>query len=239
MNVLQIIGIAFAMGAVGSLHCIGMCGPIALSLPMGARSTNGRLHGALLYNLGRIVTYSWLGLVLGLAGGFLITPKAQSTVSVVFGAAILLYLLLPSDTKKRFGKTPPAQSFFLVLRKGLGKLLSTPTNQSLFGIGLLNGLLPCGMIYLALTSSFLTGSLIKGSLFMAAFGAGTFPAMLTVAFFGSFVNQKMRLNFRKAVPFFLACMAVLLVLRGLNLGIPYLSPSLPQHSGSADVLCHQ
>jgi sulfite exporter TauE/SafE len=239
MGVWQIIGLAFVTGAVGSLHCIGMCGPIALSLPMGERNTGGRLYGALLYNLGRIVTYSWLGLVLGLAGGFLITPKVQSTVSIVFGASILLYLLLPLPWKKNFSKTPPAQRFFLALRKGLGKLLSTSTNQSLFGIGLLNGLLPCGMIYLALASSFLAGSAVKGGLFMAAFGAGTFPAMFAVAFFGSLVNQKLRLNFRKAVPFFLAGMAVLLVLRGLNLGIPYLSPSLPKQAGAVEVLCHQ
>jgi len=238
MDVAQIISIAFVMGLVGSLHCLGMCGPIAMALPMGNRSTAGRLYGGLLYNLGRILTYTWLGLVLGLAGGFLITPKLQSAICIFFGAAILVYLLLPSTIKKTVAGKTPAKGFFLALRKQLGKLLSAQTNSSFFGVGMLNGLLPCGMIYLALTSSFLTGSVVKGSLFMAAFGAGTFPAMLAAVFFGSFFNQQVRLNLRKAVPFFLACMAVLLVLRGLNLGIPYVSPSLPQNAARVEVLCH-
>ena len=225
------------MGAVGSLHCIGMCGPIAMALPMGSRSSGGRLVGGSIYNLGRIVTYSILGLILGSVGDLLTTPKIQSIISVLLGASILLYLLLPSRIKKTVSKNSPAQGFLLNLRKQLGKLLSTHTNSSLFGIGLLNGLLPCGMIYLALTTSFLTGSAVNGSLFMAGFGFGTFPAMLGAVFFGSYLNQKVRLNLRKAVPVFLACMAALLVLRGLNLDIPYISPSLPQQQHTV-VVCH-
>lgn len=235
MNVAETISLAFVMGAVGSLHCIGMCGPIALSLPMAGRSASGRLAGGLLYNLGRTVTYTWLGLVLGLAGGFLITPEIQSGVSVAFGAAILLFLFLPARFKKGLSKSSPVQGFFLQLHKALGRLLANGGNASLFGIGLLNGLLPCGMIYLALTTSFVTGTAVNGAAFMAAFGAGTLPAMLGVAFFGAYLNQKLRTGFRKAVPFFLACMAALLVLRGLNLGIPYLSPSHPQQG--AEVIC--
>jgi sulfite exporter TauE/SafE len=215
-----------------------MCGPIALALPMGARSTGNRLTGGMIYNLGRIATYSVLGLVLGTVGGLLITPNVQSGVSIGFGAAILLYLLLPSRLKKQLSTKAPSQGFFLMLRKQLGKLLSSQSNRSLFSIGLLNGLLPCGMIYLALSTSFLTGSAINGSLFMAAFGFGTFPAMLGVSFFGSYLSQKVRLNLRKAVPVFLACMAALLVLRGLNLGIPYISPSLPVDTTGVGQGCH-
>lgn len=234
----EVIGIAFVMGAVGSLHCIGMCGPIAMALPMGARTPGGRIFGGTLYNLGRITTYSLLGLALGTVGDFLITPKVQSTVSIVFGAGILLYLLLPSQLKKSVSVKGPVGGFFLNLRRQLGRLLSSSSNTSLYSIGLLNGLLPCGMIYLALTTSFLTGSAVDGSLFMAAFGFGTFPAMLAAVFFGSYFNQKVRLNLRKAVPVFLACMAALLVLRGLNLGIPYVSPSLPDDTAGSVLTCH-
>jgi hypothetical protein len=238
MQITEIISIAFVMGLVGSLHCLGMCGPIAMALPMGDQSTTGRLYGGVLYNLGRVLTYTWLGLILGLAGGFLITPKVQSSISIAFGTVILLSLFLPKGIKQSFANASPAQGFFLNLRKQLGKLLSAQTNSSFFDIGMLNGLLPCGMIYLALTSSFLTGNILKGGLFMAAFGAGTFPAMLTAVFFGSLINQQVRLNLRKAVPVFLACMAALLVLRGLNLGIPYLSPSLPHDAVPVETLCH-
>lgn len=238
MEITEVISIGFLMGSVGNLHCIGMCGPIAMALPLGDRTTGSRLYGGAIYNAGRIFTYTWLGLTLGLVGGFLVTPKIQSTLSLIFGAAILLYLFLPATVKKSFAKSSPAQGFFLNLRKQLGKLLSTPTNSSLFGIGMLNGLLPCGMIYLALTSSFLTGSLLRGGLFMASFGLGTFPAMLAAVFFGSYLHQQVRVNLRRTIPVFLACMAALLVLRGLNLGIPYLSPALPQNIGTTEILCH-
>jgi sulfite exporter TauE/SafE len=209
-----------------------------MSLPLGGQTTAGRIAGGLIYNAGRITTYTWLGLALGLVGDFLITPKVQSTLSIVFGAGILLYLLLPATTKKSLATKSPAQGFFITLRRQLGKLLSTPTAGSLFGIGLLNGLRPCGMIYLALTSSFLTGSAFNGGLFMASFGAGTLPAMLAVVFFGSYLSQQIRLNLRKTIPVFMACMAILLLFRGLNLGIPYLSPSLPQTSNGAEIICH-
>ena len=236
MSPSEIIPVAVVMGAVGSLHCLGMCGPIAMALPMGSRTTAGRLYGGILYNLGRVLTYTWLGLVLGLAGGFLVTPRVQSSISIFFGGAILLYLLLPSSLKNAMGKKTPG--FLPALRRHLGRLLSTQTNSSYFGIGLLNGLLPCGMIYLALASSFLAGGVWEGGLFMLSFGAGTFPAMLAAVFFGSLINQQVRLKLRKAVPVFLACMAVLLVLRGLNLGIPYLSPSLPQDTAAVETTCH-
>jgi hypothetical protein len=238
MQLAEIISVGFVMGAVGSLHCIGMCGPLAMSLPLGKKNLAGRATGGLIYNAGRIVTYTWLGLVLGLGGGFLITPQLQSTVSILFGAVILLYLFLPARLKISANATSPAQKVFMPLRKAMGRLLSTPTASSLFGIGLLNGLLPCGMIYLALTSSFLTGNALNGGLFMASFGVGTLPAMLAVVFFGSYLSQQVRLNLHKTIPLFIACMAILLVCRGLNLGIPYLSPSLPQTGSPAAVICN-
>ena len=238
METSEVISIAFAMGLVGSLHCIGMCGPIAMTFPIGNRSLIGRLSGGVVYNLGRIFTYTALGLLIGFMGDFFITPKIQSTVSISFGVIILLSIFLPKALKKRVSVTAPVRGFFLTLRNRLGRLLSLGTNRSLFAIGLLNGLLPCGMIYLALTSSFITGSAVKGGLFMAAFGLGTFPAMLAVVFFGSYFTQKIRINFRKAIPVFLACMATLLVLRGLNLGIPYISPLYPSDVTKVAVPCH-
>lgn len=225
------------MGLVGSFHCLGMCGPIAMALPMGNRDNSSRLYGGVVYNLGRVFTYSVLGLVLGFAGDYLISPKIQSTVSIVFGALIGIYLLLPSKTRTML-RISPSQSLLIRLRKQLARFLYIQNNRSLFGIGMLNGLLPCGMIYLALASSFLAGSALKGSLFMALFGLGTFPTMLAAVYFGSFLNQHVRLKLRRLVPIFLFFMAALLVVRGMNLGIPYLSPSLPVHASAEAVICH-
>lgn len=237
MGIDQIISMAFVMGLIGSFHCLGMCGPIAMALPMGHRNNSSRLFGGIIYNLGRVFTYSFLGLILGLAGDFLISPKIQNIVSITFGALIVIYLLLPSKTKTIL-KISPNQSLLVRLRKQISKFLYIQNNSSLFGIGMLNGLLPCGMIYLALTSSFLAGSAVKGSLFMFSFGMGTFPTMLAAVFFGSFVNQHIRSKLRKLVPVFLFFMAALLIVRGMNLGIPYLSPSLPMHNSPAAMTCH-
>ena len=237
MHLDQIISMAFVMGFVGSFHCLGMCGPIAMALPMGHRNNTSRLLGGVIYNLGRVFTYSFLGLLLGFAGDFLISTKIQSIVSVVFGALIVFYLLLPSKTKASL-KITPSQTLLVRLRKQIAKFLYIENNSSLFGIGMLNGLLPCGMIYLALTSSFLAGSAVKGSLFMFSFGLGTFPTMLAAVFFGSFLNRQIRSKLRRLVPIFLFFMAALLIVRGMNLGIPYLSPSLPMHASTEAVSCH-
>lgn len=237
MGIDQIISMAFLMGLVGSFHCLGMCGPIAMALPMGHRTNSGRLAGGVIYNLGRVFTYSFLGLVLGMAGELLISPKIQNIVSIAFGALIVIYLLLPATTKTAL-RISPNQALLVRLRKQIAKFLYIDNNSSLFGIGILNGLLPCGMIYLALTSSFLAGSAVKGSLFMFSFGLGTFPIMLAAVFFGSFVNQQIRSRLRKLIPVFLFFMAALLIVRGMNLGIPYLSPHLPAHASHETMICH-
>jgi sulfite exporter TauE/SafE len=239
MGIPEIISSAFLMGAVGSIHCIGMCGPLAFALPIGHRNNWGRAAGGTLYNAGRIVTYTALGLFLGATSQYVISVRWQGVFSVLLGTLILVYLLLPAARKVVGSGTKTASGPFLYLRHSLGKLMQSKKYSSLFSFGLLNGLLPCGMVYLAITVSFLTGSILKGGLFMFSFGMGTFPAMLGVVFFGSFLNQQLRMRLRRLTPVFLALMAALLILRGLGLGIPYLSPDLPGFvvQGS-DVICH-
>lgn len=225
------------MGAVGSFHCIGMCGPLALALPVSHRSEWGRVVGGIIYNTGRIVTYSVLGLLLGFAGGFLVAAKYQHVLSISLGAIILVYLFIPKKFNTPSTLASYANKPFLELRTALGKLFRSKKYSSLFSIGVLNGLLPCGMIYLAISSSLVTGSALKGSLFMSAFGFGTFPVMISVVFLGNLFGQQLRSKMRKAVPVFLFVMALLLVVRGLNLGIPYLSPMVPVQA-SQPVICH-
>jgi uncharacterized protein len=237
MNVTEVISTAFIMGAVGSLHCIGMCGPLALALPLSHRSEGGRIWGGTIYNFGRLTTYSILGLILGIAGEHLFTSKVQNILSITLGILILVYLFIPVQKKASSAIITWANQPFMKLRMILGKLFQSKKTTSLFSIGVLNGLLPCGLVYLAITSSLLTGTGLKGSLFMLFFGAGTFPAMLATVFFGSYFNQQLRLKIRNAIPVFLFIMAALLVLRGLNLGIPFISPALPDNPQAA-VQCH-
>ena len=220
---IEITGTAFVMGFAGSLHCVGMCGPLALSLPVSHANNLSRLAGGAIYNLGRILSYAVLGLIFGTVGKFLIASHWQSRFSLALGITILLYLFVPKKYL-HFSKQTGFNKPFLLLRNQLGKLFQSKKTSSLFFIGILNGLLPCGLVYLALTSSVITGSSLNGGLFMMFFGLGTFPAMLATIIMGNYLNQQMRLKISKALPVLLFVMGALLVLRGLELGIPFLSP---------------
>lgn len=104
-------------------------------------------------------------------------------------------------------------------------------------MGMANGLLPCGMVYIAIAGALSTADVVSGVLFMAFFGAGTLPAMMMISYFGKMISLSARSSMRKAVPYFVAVMGILLILRGLNLGIPFISPEMPAVSGQV-VSCH-
>ena len=231
---IEIIGTAFIMGLAGSLHCVGMCGPLALALPVSHSDNLSRFAGGTLYNLGRIVSYASMGLVFGSIGKLIISSHWQSRLSLILGVVILLYLFIPKKYL-HFSKPTIFNSPFIALRKQLGKLFQSKNLSSLFFIGILNGLLPCGLVYLALTSSVITGSSLNGALFMSFFGLGTFPAMMATIILGNYLNQQVRLKINKPLPALLFLMAALLVLRGLELGIPFVSPAYAAGGGMS---CH-
>ncbi|MGZ3862163.1 MAG: sulfite exporter TauE/SafE family protein [Bacteroidia bacterium] len=212
---------AFIAGFLGSFHCVGMCGPIALSLPVNHFAPFKRNLGILLYNSGRIFTYTLLGILFGLLGRSFSIIGLQRWVSVSVGIILLLSLFV---TKLSF--TIPALSTGVnKLKTALSGLFSKRGLRFLFGIGLLNGLLPCGLVYLGIAGAVASQGISEGALFMFAFGVGTLPVMYSVALAGRFVTVKFRNAIRKTVPYVVCAMALLLILRGLNLGIPYLSPS--------------
>jgi sulfite exporter TauE/SafE len=231
----EIITSSFVMGLAGSIHCIGMCGPLALSLPVAHNSSLSRIAGGVIYNSGRIITYTLLGILTGLLGDSLIHTSWQSKLSMATGMIILLYLFVPKKVFQFSGNNIFSQPFIL-LRQQLGKLFHSQKTASLFFIGILNGLLPCGLVYLALSSSVIMASAVHGGMFMFFFGAGTFPVMLATVIAGNYLNQSLRLKLTKAVPVLLFIMAVLLILRGLNLGIPFISPEMNHQPGG--ISCH-
>lgn len=230
---------ALVMGAVGSLHCVGMCGPLALSLPAVAHSAAGRMLYTLLYNLGRVVTYAALGAVLGVIGASFALVGFQQVLSITVGIFILIYLLWPKSKLLLAGNNK-VQLFFEVIRRQLGKLFFKKNFRSVFLIGLLNGLLPCGLVYMAIAGAVTTASVLQSSLFMAVFGLGTLPVMWSLAFFGSFAGVKTRAGIRRVYPYLMFLMACLLIVRGMGLGIPYISPEFGTgsdlHSGA--IQCH-
>ena len=231
---MDIIGTAFIMGMAGSLHCVGMCGPLALALPVNHSDNLSRFAGGTLYNLGRMVSYTTMGLVAGSLGKLLIHSHWQSRLSLMLGVIILLYLVVP----KKYFHFPKPTVFnrpFIAMRRQLGKLFQSQNLSSLFFFGILNGLLPCGLVYLALTSSVITGNTVNGALFMSFFGLGTFPAMMAIILFGNYLNQQVRVKINRALPVMLFIMAALLVLRGMELGIPFVSPA---YAADGSAVCH-
>lgn len=230
---------ALSLGFLGSFHCVGMCGPIALMIPVKRTSIVSIVSGGLMYNTGRLVTYGVMGLLFGFLGQGFVFAGWQSGLSVVLGICIMLFLLLPGFSKFKI-PLGPFMHLLENLKSTIRSLFGVHTYSSLFLIGLLNGLLPCGLVYLGITGSMATGNAAKGALFMMVFGLGTFPAMLTVSLLKDYISIRFREGIRKAVPVFVGTMALLLILRGMDLGIPYISPSVEIDNGiSQHQCCHK
>jgi sulfite exporter TauE/SafE len=161
------------VGFLGSVHCAGMCGPLALALPVPGGGTLTYLYGRVVYNAGRVLTYAALGAVAGLVGRTLVLAGAQQIVSVVIGLVILLTVLLPLALKSLFPLFTLPARFSARVQAKLAGLMKTSSIVALFLIGLLNGLLPCGFVYVALAAAITTGDVYRGVLFMVGFGIGT------------------------------------------------------------------
>lgn len=226
---------ALLMGMAGSLHCVGMCGPIAMALPASQQQGLARFGGSLMYNAGRISTYAIFGGIFGFLGRGFAWFAWQQRISVLLGVVILVFLLFPLLFP---GKSlhPLISKAMYGVRSQLAKHLAKPSVAAQYTTGLLNGLLPCGLVYMALTGAAITGDPLQGMIFMALFGLGTLPAMAMTTFFGQWLKQPVRVQIRKFYPAIMGVMAILLILRGLNLGIPFISPKL-QTGSSATVEC--
>lgn len=229
---------AFVVGLLGSLHCIGMCGPIALALPAGTQSRARLLSGRLLYNTGRIITYTLMGAVCGLIGKALSLAGWQQGLSIAAGIAILVAVLLPSTVTRHFLPSSVATTFVGRVSNYWKRLFAQGSLPSLLAIGLLNGLLPCGFLYMALGAASVTGSPQGAALYMALFGLGTVPAVLATSLFGPLLGLGLRQRLTRWLPVGAAALGLLLVLRGLSLGIPYVSPQMNHSVVATNPSCH-
>ena len=215
-----------ALGFLGSMHCIGMCGPIALALPSQSKSKFSFYLGRILYNFGRVITYSLMGLIIGSVGQKINLAGYQQILSISLGVIILIIVLIPSRFKNFFSSLSIVKATIKALQSSIGLLFRKGSQASLFAIGILNGFLPCGFVYVALAGAFAFGNVESSIFFMALFGLGTIPAMFSASVVTNLFGQNFRKKINRAIPVFAAVLAVIFILRGLNLGIPYLSPRL-------------
>jgi sulfite exporter TauE/SafE len=215
-------GIAFLLGFLGSLHCAAMCGPLMLALPVPPGGPARFLAGRIVYQLGRIVTYCLLGIVAGLVGRSLFVAGFQRWLSICLGLAVLAGFLI----SKRVAVSTPVVRLVGKLKFVMSAQLKQRSYRSLTLLGLLNGLLPCGLVYVALAGAVSRGDLLDGVAYMAIFGLGTLPTMLGISLSGRLFPAAIRLKLRSAIPVGVCLLAAMLILRGMALGIPYLSPDL-------------
>jgi uncharacterized protein len=225
-----------SIGFLGSIHCIGMCGPIAWALPVQSYTGWKKASSIFLYNSGRAVTYGALGLLFGFMGSQFRVWGLQQWVSILAGILILVFILSNFSFSSRIRWLSRLNLF---IQASLGHLLKAPKSPlSFLPIGLLNGLLPCGLVYVGIAAALATTHVFHGALLMFAFGLGTFPMMAGLMIFGHMISFNFRKKLNRAVPVFVGMMAVILILRGMNLGIPYLSPKLDKASAQVEC-CHK
>lgn len=228
----------FLMGVLGSLHCIGMCGPIALALPVPGSDKAVRLLAVLVYNMGRVITYSMLGVVFGLLGTAFYLAGLQQMLSILSGCLLIILILFPVFFKKVFsGKSIVNIPYVQKLKDAISARLRSHTFSSLFLIGLLNGLLPCGLVSVAIVGAIAAGGIFQSSMYMLLFGLGTVPAMAALVFSKNYVPEGLKRIFQKTAPVLVCTLGLLLILRGMNLGIPYVSPSVEKNCCS-QTSCH-
>lgn len=229
---------ALIFGLLGSFHCVGMCGPIAFLLPVDHKNNVRKLGQISLYHFGRLSSYAIIGLLFGLLGKSFSLFGLQQQLSILVGALMILVIILPYKKFSKYNGSKPIFKIVSKVKSNLGKQLKRKSPDTFYTIGFLNGFLPCGLVYMAVFGAIASGTALEGSLYMAIFGLGTIPLMTTAIYLGNFINLNIRSKIRKAVPVFVILIGLLFILRGMGLGIPYLSPMEITPEITATQSCH-
>jgi sulfite exporter TauE/SafE len=216
---------AFILGLLGSIHCVGMCGPIAFMLPVDRSNNFKKITQIAIYHFGRLLAYSIIGLVFGFIGKSLYIFGFQQQLSIVIGILMILIVIIPQKTFNKYNFSKPIYKAISKVKSALGSAMKKKTLDTFVTIGFLNGFLPCGLVYMALFAAIATGNALNGSIYMAFFGLGTVPLMTTTIYFSQFLKGKTRQRIQRIIPVFVVIIGILFILRGLGLGIPYLSPA--------------
>ncbi len=212
-------GIALLMGLGGSLHCLGMCGPIALSLPFQDTSMSKTLYRAMSYNLGRVVGYGIFGIIPGLLGHLIYIGEMQSSLSILLGVLIIAGVI-GVYSKNIFPNSGLIQKMDYKIQTLMRRLLRVGSRKKLFQIGIVNAFIPCGMVYIALAGSVLQPSVLQSVVYMMAFGIGTIPLMLVPCLSSNLIKVRTRRRLKKIVPIFMCGLGILFLMRGLGVEIP-------------------
>lgn len=221
MNLIEIIATASVIGLAGSLHCVGMCGPIILALPFENSTWLSRITHNGVYYLGKALTYAIMGFAIGLMGSAVFPKHWQQWISIATGVFILLFTWVP-----KWLPSLSSGKFNSWVIQSMGEWMRKSGIKAQFIVGFLNGLLPCGLVYMALAASVPAGGAFQSALFMFVFGVGTVPLLFILSLSKDTLQFSYRAKLQKAIPYLTTVLAILFILRGLSLGIPLLSPDM-------------
>lgn len=229
---------ALLFGLISSLHCVGMCGPIAMMLPVDRNNEAKRVFQILTYHLGKLTAYGSLGLLFGILGKGFFLAGMQQQLSIIVGIVMILIAVVPEKEFAKYNFSKPIYRIISSVKSSLGQQFKKKTFSSFFTIGLLNGYLPCGMVYVALFGALAMSSVQLGVLYMILFGIGTIPLMSLVTYISNVFSVSFRSKIQKIIPIIAVCIGILFIMRGLGLSIPYISPSTLDLFVQSEANCH-
>lgn len=215
---------AFIFGLISSLHCIGMCGPIAMMLPVDRNNQAKKVLQIMLYHIGRLTAYGTLGLLFGIVGKGLFLAGIQQQISIIAGILMITVVLIPEKIFARYNFSKPVYRVISKVKTSLGSQFRKKSYKALFTIGLLNGFLPCGLVYVALFGAIAMQHEVLSVTYMLLYGLGTIPMMSAVVYLSNLVSMPVRNKIQKAIPYVAVCIGMLFIMRGLGLDIPFVSP---------------
>lgn len=229
---------ALLFGLISSFHCIGMCGPIAMMIPVDRNNAAKRIFQISLYHLGRLTGYGMLGLIFGIIGKGLFLAGLQQQLSVFVGILMILFVIIPEKKMAQYNFSKPIYKVISKVKSHLGTQFKRKTFDALFTMGLLNGFLPCGIVYAALFGAIAMQSEWLGATYMLLFGIGTIPMMSAVVLIANFISVPVRNKIQKMIPIMVFIIGSLFIVRGMGLDIPYLSPKTTSLIVQANPDCH-
>jgi sulfite exporter TauE/SafE len=229
---------ALLFGLMSSFHCIGMCGPIAMLLPVDHNNPTKKVLQIMLYHLGRLTAYGMLGLFFGMLGKGLFLAGLQQQLSIAVGILMIVLVVVPEKILANYNFSKPVYKLISKVKAHLGAQFKRKSPDALFTIGLLNGFLPCGMVYAALFGAIAMQSELLGVAYMVLFGIGTIPMMSAVVLISNFITVPVRNRIQQLIPVFVIAIGALFIMRGMGLDIPYISPNTTSLIVQANPDCH-
>ena len=215
-----------------------MCGPIAMMLPVDRTNEAKKITQIITYHIGKLSAYGILGLIFGLLGRSFYLAGMQQQLSIIVGILMILVAVIPEKVFAKYNFSKPVYRVITKVKSSLGQQFKNKSYKSLFTIGLLNGFLPCGMVYVAIFGAIAMQSVSLGVLYMLLFGIGTIPMLTAVIYISNVLSFSFRGTLQKIIPVVAVVIGMLFIIRGLGLDIPYLSPSNMSLFVQSEANCH-